>query len=64
MITLKMSNEDGKLLLKPLMDYVGKNRPVSYGGSFKDKPSINEEEWLKLTELIDRLYHNEKQNYE
>jgi hypothetical protein len=42
------------------MDYVGQNRPVSYGGSLKDNPPINEEEWLKLTELIDRLYHNEK----
>jgi hypothetical protein len=55
MITLKMTDEDGKLLLKPLMDYVGKNRPVSYGGSFIEKPLITEEEWLRLTELIDRL---------
>jgi hypothetical protein len=57
MVTLKMSDEDSKLLLKPLMDYVSKNRPVSYGGSFQNNPPINEEEWLRLTELVDRLYH-------
>ena len=60
MVTLKMSNEDSKLLLKPLMDYVGKNKPMRYGGQFTNNPPITEEEWLKLTELIDRLYHNKK----
>ena len=60
MVTLKMSDEDSKLLLKPLMDYVGKNRPISYGGDFKDTPPITEEEWVRLTEFIDRLYHNKK----
>jgi hypothetical protein len=60
MVTLKMSDEDSKLLLKPLMDYVGKHRPFRYGGQLDYNPPINEEEWLKLTELIDRLYHNKK----
>jgi hypothetical protein len=60
MITLKMSDEDSKLLLKPLMDYVGKYRPLRYGGQLDYNPPINEEEWLKLTQLIDRLYHNKK----
>ena len=60
MVTLKMSDEDSKLLLKPLMDYVGKHRPMRWGGSFNNNPSITEEEWVRLTELIDRLYHNKK----
>jgi hypothetical protein len=60
MVVLKMSDEDSKLLLKPLMDYVGKNRPVSYGGDFTENPSVTEQEWIRLTELIDRLYHNKK----
>ena len=60
MVTLKMSDTDSKLLLKPLMDYVSKHRPISYGGDFTENPAVTEEEWIRLTELIDLLYHNKK----
>ena len=55
MVTLKMSDEDCKLLLKPLMSYCNKYRPFSEGGEFTYNPPIDEEEWLRLCELVDRL---------
>ena len=55
MVTLKMSDEDCKLLLKPLRTYCMKYRPISYGGDFTGKPPVDEEEWLRLCELVDIL---------
>lgn len=60
MVNLKMSDEDSKLLLKPLMEYTSKHRPMRYGGELDYNPPITEEEWVRLTELIDVLYHNKK----
>jgi hypothetical protein len=55
MITLKMSNEDSKLLLDTIVDYTLHNTPMKYGGQFQNNPPINEEEWLRLRDLINIL---------
>ena len=58
MVNLKMNEEDCKLLVKVLMKFTGDHRPIKYGGQFTNHPPVNEEEWVRLTELIDVLYHN------
>lgn len=55
-----MSEEDKQLLVKVLMNFTGEHRPVTYGGEFTNHPIVTEEEWVRLTELIDVLYHNKK----
>ena len=61
MINITMSKEDSKLLRSILMSYCADNRPVGkYGGKFTNKPPVTEDEWLRLTELIDALYTKQK----
>jgi hypothetical protein len=55
MVTLKMSDEDGKLLVNALQRFTSDYRPLRYGGQHKPNTPINEEEWLKLTELVNKL---------
>ena len=56
MINITMSKDDSKLLRRVLMSYCGDNRPVGkYGGTFTNKPPVTEEEWERLTKLIDAL---------
>ena len=55
MVTLKMSDEDGKLLLNSLIRFTNDYRPLIYGGQYKPNSPINEEEWLKLNELVQKL---------
>lgn len=59
MINITMSKDDSKLLRRVLMSYCGDNRPVGkYGGTFTNKPPVTEEEWERLTKLIDALTQN------
>ena len=55
MTTLKMSDEDGKLLVNVLQKFTNDYRPLRYGGQLDYNPPINEEEWLRLTNLIQKL---------
>jgi hypothetical protein len=55
MTTLKMSDEDGKLLVNVLVKFTNDYRPLRYGGQHITNPPINEEEWLKLNNLIQKL---------
>jgi hypothetical protein len=55
MVTLKMSNEDSKLLLDTIVDYTLHHTPMKYGGNFKENPKLNEEQWLRLRDLINIL---------
>ena len=55
MVTLKMSDEDGKLLVNVLNKFTNDYRPLRYGGQHKPNSPINEEEWLRLNQLIQKL---------
>jgi len=55
MVTLKMSDEDGKLLVNVLVKFTNDYRPLRYGGSAILYPPITEEEWLKLNNLVQKL---------
>ena len=50
-----MNDKDGKLLVDVLVKFTNDYRPLIYGGQHKPNPPINEEEWLKLTELVNKL---------
>jgi len=60
MITLKMSTEDSKLLTSVIMDYTTQHRPIRYGGDFTNNPKLTDEEWLRLTDLLNVLHNNKK----
>jgi hypothetical protein len=55
MVTLKMSDEDGKLLVNVLNKFTNDYRPLRYGGKLDYNPPITEEEWLKLNNLVQKL---------
>ena len=55
MVTLKMSDEDGKLLVNVLVKFTNDYIPLRYGGQLDYNPPITEEEWLKLNELVNKL---------
>jgi len=62
MINITMSKEDSMLLRKTLMKYCGDNRPVGkYGGPVLKTYPMTEQEWERLTKLVDVLTHNKKQ---
>jgi hypothetical protein len=52
MVTLKMTSEDSKLLLDTMVDYTSQHTPIRYGGNFRENPKLNEEQWLRLRDLI------------
>ena len=55
MVTLKMSDEDGKLLVNVLNKFTNDYRPFTKGGKLDYNPPITEEEWLKLNNLVQKL---------
>lgn len=55
MTNLRMSEEDKQLLVNVLTDYTNEHRPISFGGSFTDNPKLTDDEWLRLTKLINLL---------
>jgi len=55
MVTLKMTSEDANLLANVLVKFTNDYRPIKYGGDFKNNQPINDEEWVKLTELVNKL---------
>jgi hypothetical protein len=55
MVTLKMSDEDSKLLVNSLIRFINDYRPFRYGGQHKPNLPINEEEWLRLKDLVNKL---------
>jgi len=55
MTTLKMSDEDGKLLVNSLIRFINDYRPFRYGGQLNYNPVITDEEWLRLKELVNKL---------
>ncbi len=55
MINLKMYKEDNELLVKVLMRIITDYRPIKFGGNFMNNPFINTNEWLRLTDLLNKL---------
>ena len=55
MVTLKMSDEDCKLLVNVLVKFTSDYRPLRFGGSAILYPPITDDEWLNLTNLIQKL---------
>jgi hypothetical protein len=55
MVTLKMSDEDGKLLVNVLNKFTNDYRPFTYGGKLDYNPPITEEEWMRLNQLVNKL---------
>ena len=61
MINLKMSKQDSELLVNALTKYTSDYRPLKYGGNYNAYQSgISDDEWIRLTELLNTLNDNNK----
>jgi hypothetical protein len=55
MTTLKMTSEDTQLLVNVLVKFTSDYRPMRYGGDFRNYSPITDDEWVRLTNLIQKL---------